>query len=43
MTTRYAFTAAKILKRIGLKRYLMSRSTRLLYSFPKTGKQKLFI
>ena len=33
MTTRDAFTAAKILHRIGLKRYLMNRSSRVLLIF----------
>ena len=33
MTTRDAFTAAKNLHRIGLKRYLMNRSSRVLLIF----------
>ena len=33
MTTRDAFTAGKIRNRIGLKRYLMNRSSRLLLDF----------
>ena len=33
MTTRDAFTAAKIHNRIVLKRYLMNRSSRLLLNF----------
>ena len=33
MTTRDAFTAAKHLHRIGLKRYLMNRSSRVLLTF----------
>ena len=33
MTTRDAFTAAKNLHRIGIKRYLMNRSSRVLLIF----------
>ena len=36
MTTRDAFTAAKTRSRIGLKIYLMNRSSCLLLNFPVT-------